>query len=210
MDSAKNNILQRLKAIANHAETLPYPTITDDIEVYPIPNEDLDIMFAENFRQNGGKFVFCETQKELVESLDLLMEQNNWTKVLCWEKNLQKIFDYWAFPYSPSADNLLTAEVGITTCEALIARTGAILLSSESESGRSMSIVPSVHIVIATSNQVVYNMKEVLGLQTAREETLPSMLCFTSTNSRTADIEKTLVNGAHGPKQLFVFMLESN
>jgi L-lactate dehydrogenase complex protein LldG len=34
------------------------------------------------------------------------------------------------------------------------------------------------------------------------------MLCLTSTNSQTADIEKTLVNGAHGPKEIFVFMLE--
>jgi L-lactate dehydrogenase complex protein LldG len=55
---------------------------------------------------------------------------------------------------------------------------------------------------------VVYNIKEVLALQTAREDQWPSMLCFTSTNSRTADIEKTLVNGAHGPKELYVFFLE--
>lgn len=215
MDNAKNNILQRLRNIRNHSTSLPYPSINGSDGIFPAPDEDLDILFAEHFRANGGQFVFCESQKELINDLNFLMQQNQWTKILCWEDTLQKVFDYWKrsscnnFDYEAGHDNLLDAEVSITTCEALIARTGAVLLSSESQSGRTLSIVPPVHIVIATTNQLVYNIKDVLSLQTAREEMLPSMLCFTSTNSRTADIEKTLVNGAHGPKQLFVFMLET-
>lgn len=209
METARNNILNRLKSIKNHSSTLPYPNLeTEELNIYPKPTDTLDVLFAQTFQQNGGKFVFCASQKELVENLKLLSQQKNWSKVYCWETELQQLFDQQNIPYQTQKEALIHADASITTCDALIARTGSVLLSSNSASGRSLSIVPPVHVVIATSNQVIYNLKEVLNLQTAREDQWPSMLCFTSTNSRTADIEKTLVNGAHGPKELYVFFLE--
>lgn len=209
MQTAKDNILGRLKNIKNHTSTLPYPNLEKEtISIYPKPTEALDVLFAQNFQNNGGKFVFCESQKELITNLHLLTQQKKWTKVYCWEKELQQLLNQQNFSYQTQKESLIHADASLTTCEALIARTGSILLSSNAASGRSLSIVPPVHIVIATSNQVIYNLKEVLNLQTAREDHWPSMLCFTSTNSRTADIEKTLVNGAHGPKELYVFFLE--
>ncbi|WMX15858.1 MULTISPECIES: LUD domain-containing protein [unclassified Aureispira] len=209
MQTAKDNILGRLKNIKNHTPTLPYPNLEKEtISIYPKPTEALDVLFAQNFQNNGGKFVFCESQKELITNLHLLTQQKKWTKVYCWEKELQQLLNQQNFSYQTQKESLIHADASLTTCEALIARTGSILLSSNAASGRSLSIVPPVHIVIATSNQVIYNLKEVLNLQTAREDHWPSMLCFTSTNSRTADIEKTLVNGAHGPKELYVFFLE--
>ncbi len=209
MQTAKDNILGRLKNIKNHTSTLPYPNLEKEtISIYPKPTEALDVLFAQNFQNNGGKFVFCESQKELITNLHLLTQQKKWTKVYCWENELQQLLNQQNFSYQTQKESLIYADASLTTCEALIARTGSILLSSNAASGRSLSIVPPVHIVIATSNQVIYNLKEVLNLQTAREDHWPSMLCFTSTNSRTADIEKTLVNGAHGPKELYVFFLE--
>lgn len=210
MDSAKNNILQRLNKINNHSSTLPYPSVQEKEEtIFPAPTDNLDVLFAQSFQKNGGKFIFCESQQELISNLKLLVQQRNWKNVYCWNQELQKIFDKNKFSYQSGKDGLIDSDAGISTCEALISRTGSILLSSNSPSGRSLSIVPPVHIVVATSNQIVYNLKEVLSLQTVREDNWPSMLCFTSTNSRTADIEKTLVNGAHGPKELFVFLLDT-
>jgi L-lactate dehydrogenase complex protein LldG len=173
-----------------------------------LPQDSLDIIFAESFINNGGNFVFCESLGELFSSLQVLCKQRNWNNIYCWETELQQLLKTNHIGFSSTKKNLINAEVGITTCDALIARTGSILLNSHSSSGRSLSIIPSIHIVIATTNQLVYNIKDVLKLQTARETKFPSMLCFTSTNSQTADIEKTLVNGAHGPKEIFVFMLE--
>ncbi|BDS13786.1 LutC/YkgG family protein [Aureispira anguillae] len=207
MNSAKNNILKRLQNVNSPLKAQP-ATIDKMDAFYPEATDELDILFAQAFQKNGGKFIYCESQKELMENLHLLAKQRNWSNLYCWNQALQQIFERHNFAYCTTRDNLINSDAGITTCEALIARTGSILLSSNSESGRSLSIVPPVHIVIATPNQVVYNLKEVLSLQTARADQWPSMLCFTSTNSRTADIEKTLVNGAHGPKEIFVFMLD--
>ena len=209
MTKAKNNILNRLKKVKDNPSPLPYPNLEKEaVAIYPKPTESLDVLFAQNFQQNGGKFVFCGSQKELIKNLQLLTQQKKWSKVYCWETELQQLFDQHNFSYQAKQKALIHSDASITTCDALVARTGAVLLSSNTAAGRSLSIVPPVHIVIATSNQVIYNMKEVLNLQTAREDEWPSMLCFTSTNSRTADIEKTLVNGAHGPKELYVFFLE--
>jgi len=209
VETAKDNILNRLKNIKKNPSPLPYPNLEKEtLTIYPEPTEALDILFAQKFRHNGGKFVFCASQKELIENLQVLFQQKKWSKVYCWETELQQLFDQQNIPYQAQKEALIHADASITTCDALVARTGSILLSSNAASGRSLSIVPPVHIVIATSNQVIYNLKEVLSLQTVREDQWPSMLCFTSTNSRTADIEKTLVNGAHGPKELYVFFLE--
>lgn len=210
MDSARNNILQRLKKINNHSSTLPYPSLKEDQNtIFPAPTDALEILFAQSFQKNGGNFIFCESQQELIDNLKLLAQQRKWKNIYCWNQDLQQIFANHNFPFRSKKRGLIHSDVGISTCEALIARTGSILLSSNSPSGRTLSIVPPIHIVIATPNQIVYNLKEVLNLQTARKDNWPSMLCFTSTNSRTADIEKTLVNGAHGPKELFVFLLDT-
>ena len=155
-----------------------------------------------------GHSVRMESETDFVSGLKALISQKNWEKVSCWNTDLQKILDRHNFEYQSDKTNVIESEAGITTCEALIARTGSIILSSGSESGRSLSIVPSAHIVLCTSNQVVYDLKDILNLQTAKGAELPSMLSITSTNSQTADIEKTLVNGAHGPKELYVFMLD--
>lgn len=209
MAIAKDNILSRLKKIKNNPSTLPYPNLEKEaLNIYPEPTDTLDVVFAQAFQQNGGKFVFCASHKELIGNLQSLVQQKKWSKVYCWEAELQQLFDQQNFSYQAQKEGLIDSDASITTCAALVARTGSVLLSSNAASGRSLSIVPPVHIVIATSNQVIYNLKEVLNLQTASEDAWPSMLCFTATNSRTADIEKTLVNGAHGPKELYVFFLE--
>ena len=75
--------------------------------------------------------------------------------------------------------------------------------------GRRLSIYPPVHIVLAYTSQIVLDIKDGLKLLKEKYEgSLPSMISNVTGPSRTADIEKTLVLGAHGPKELFVFLLE--
>ena len=101
------------------------------------------------------------------------------------------------------------AEVGLTLCESLIARNGSIMVTNANAAGRRLSIFPHHHIVIAYTSQLVLDLKD--GFKLLKDKygsQLPSMICNITGPSRTADIEKTLVLGAHGPKELFVFLLE--
>ena len=94
-------------------------------------------------------------------------------------------------------------------CESLIARNGSVLISNGNEAGRRLSIFPHIHIVIAYTSQLVLDLKD--GFKLLKEkypENLPSMVSNITGPSRTADIEKTLVLGAHGPKEFYVFLLE--
>jgi len=103
---------------------------------------------------------------------------------------------------------LETCDAGVTTCECLVAQTGSILVSSANNGGRSLSILPHVHVVIATIDQIRPTLAD--ALHAAREKhagALPSMLSFITGPSRTGDIERILVLGAHGPKELFLILV---
>lgn len=205
MDDAKTSILQRLRTRKAPKGSLPsaLPPVYRSVE------EPLDVLFAQQFGQNGGKFVYCANVQELAQQLHILIAQRQWEYLYCVAPVLQTVLAEQGLPLTDQTEALLEVPASLTICEALVARTGTVCLSSQAPSGRQWSIVPPVHLVVATTNQLVYELRDVLELQTARLEHLPSMLCFASTNSRTADIEKTLVNGAHGPKELFVFLLDN-
>jgi L-lactate dehydrogenase complex protein LldG len=84
-------------------------------------------------------------------------------------------------------------------------------MSTGQKSGRTVSVYAPVHICIAYTSQVVYDIKD--ALQAARDKygaDFPSLLTFATGPSRTADIEKTLVLGAHGPRELYVFLLDDS
>ena len=98
------------------------------------------------------------------------------------------------------------AQATISRCEALIAQTGSILVSAAC-GGRGASIVAPCHIVYATADQLVPDLETALtNLRRKQTLTHGSFACVISGSSRTADIEKILVQGAHGPRRLVVFL----
>jgi L-lactate dehydrogenase complex protein LldG len=82
-------------------------------------------------------------------------------------------------------------------------------MSSASESGRTVSVYAPIHICIAYTDKLVYDVKD--ALQPLKEQSkisLPALITLATGASRTADIEKTLVVGVHGPKEVYVFLVE--
>jgi len=72
-----------------------------------------------------------------------------------------------------------------------------------------VSVYAPIHICIAYTDQLVYDIDEALiSLQQEYGEQLPSMITLATGPSRTADIEKTLVVGVHGPKEVFCFLVQ--
>lgn len=105
-------------------------------------------------------------------------------------------------------NQLEACDAGITACEAVVSQTGSILVSSATCGGRGLSILPHVHIVVATLDQIVPTLGDAIHDITRRHAgRLPSMLSFITGPSRTGDIERILVLGAHGPKELFVILV---
>lgn len=181
----------------------------EDSQLYQDEEESLDVTFAREFTQISGNFVYCDGEISLVENLILLAEKLQIKKILAWEPEIQNLLGQYGFPIYTTDQQLGTADAGMTTCEALIARNGSIMLSNGNASGRRLSIYPPIHIVIAKASQLVMDIKH--GLQRVKEkygDQLPTMISTVTGPSRTADIEKMLVLGAHGPKELYVFLIE--
>ncbi len=114
----------------------------------------------------------------------------------------------WEVTSSFNKQKLEGCDAGVTSCEAIVAQLGSILVSSASSGGRSLSILPHVHVVIATVDQVTADLEGCFSDMLGRHgQKLPSMLSFITGPSRTGDIERILVLGAHGPKELYVILV---
>jgi len=206
--TSKEKLLKKIRQALLEKRDNPYPNL-ENLPLYPPATEHLDVMFAEEFMAVQGQFAFCEDEVQFIETLLELAEQRNWHKIYCWEPALQEILARYEYPYFETDKDFEQAEVGFTLCEALIARNGSIMLSNAGAAGRRLSIYPGVHIVLAYTSQLVTDLKDGFALIKKKYgANIPSMITNVTGPSRTADIEKTLVLGAHGPKELFVFLLE--
>jgi L-lactate dehydrogenase complex protein LldG len=168
-------------------------------------------MFAEELTKVSGSFVYCEDEIQFIENILLLAEQKKWRKIYCWEPSLQNLLSQYEYPYYATDKDFELAEVGLTLCEALIARNGSVMVSNANAAGRRLSIYPHQHIVVAYTSQLVLDLKDAFKIiKNKYKNQLPSMISTITGPSRTADIEKTLVLGAHGPKEFYVFLLDDN
>ena len=206
--TSKEKLLKKIRKALLEKRDNPYPNL-EDMPFYA-PNDELtEVLFAEQFTAISGQFVFCEDEVDFIENLLELAEERNWRKIYCWEPALQQILEKFEYPFFETDKDFEQADVGFTLCEALIARNGSILVSNGNMSGRRLSIYPPVHIVLAYTSQLVLDLKDGFRLIKSKyNNNLPSMISTITGPSRTADIEKTLVLGAHGPKELFVFLLD--
>ena len=205
--NAKENILKRIKEALINPVPLPFPNSEGNSTVFVENDEEIVVVFAEEFTKLQGKFAFCVNEEDLVVQLKKLIHEKNWNKIYCREAELKNmlnsmdVLDY---------DDLPSCEVSITGCEYLVARTGTMVLSAAQESGRTTSVYAPIHICIAYTNQLLYDIKDALLAMKEKygNNGFPSFTTFASGPSRTADIEKTLVTGVHGPKEVFCFLVE--
>jgi len=207
---AKENILKRIRQALVTPTPVPFPQSDGNSSVFQPPTQENDIEFAENFGRIQGRFLYCANTEELVLQLKELISRQAWAQVFCRESGLLPLLQEPLKGLLIDED-LPQADVSITGCEALIARTGSILMSSGQESGRLVSVYAPVHICIAWTHQLVYDIREGLDLLNAKyKKGIPSFITLATGPSRTADIEKTLVVGVHGPKEVYVFLVEGS
>lgn len=124
---------------------------------------------------------------------------------------LRRMASQWPQPrnirWSSQGAPAEASQATITCAEALVAQTGSVFVSAAC-GGRGASIVAPVHIVVATVDQLVPSLEAAFSrLQETGAAERNSMLCLISGSSRTADIEKIIVMGAHGPRRLVVIVV---
>ena len=209
--TSKEKILKKVRDALIEKTEVPYPVIDMESPVFRDSGETLDVTFAEKLVEAGGKFVYCESQEEFTGILQSFILEKDWPLLWCLDPVLQQILKASGIPFESSADRFEEARLGITRCECLIARHGTVMVSSKLSPGRKIIAYPEVHIVAATTSQLVPDIRT--GIQNIRKrygESYPSLITLITGPSRTADIEKTLVMGAHGPRELYIFLIDDS
>ncbi|HUC79369.1 MAG TPA: LUD domain-containing protein, partial [Flavisolibacter sp.] len=168
MSTAKNNILKKIRMALAKPTPLPFPEAEGAENPVQPQQDDLVVTFAEQFTALQGKFIFCVDEQEFVTAFEKLRYQNQWTKIYCEEEKLRRTIQ-------PNAlhNDIVTCEASVTSCESLVARTGSIILSA-SHQGRIPSVYAPVHVCVAYTLQLVYDIKDGLDAVTNKyQQSLP-------------------------------------
>jgi len=207
--TSKEKVLKKIRDALIEKTDPPYPILDMESSVYEPLTEPLDVTFAEELVKVSGKFGYCESEDEFISFLQSYILEQDWPVMYCYDQQLQDLLKQGGIPFESDPEKLTDMKLGITRCEYLIARLGTVMVSSNVSPGRKMTVFPEIHIVVAYTSQLVADLKDALKyIRKKYSDNFPSLISLVTGPSRTADIEKTLVLGAHGPKELYVFLIE--
>ncbi|TXH22764.1 MAG: lactate utilization protein B/C [Chitinophagaceae bacterium] len=210
MNKARENIFRKIRDALATTTPLPFKQADGTVsEIYRMSEDELSVSFAQRFTELQGKFSYCVDKAAFLHQFKALLQAQNLSKVYCIEQELCD--ELGLINFGADLEELSKCDVSVTSCECLVARTGSIILSAAQESGRNTSVYAPIHICVAYTSQVVEDIKngiELLHKKYTKE--LPSLITLATGPSRTADIEKTLVVGVHGPKEVYVFLIEDS
>ena len=206
-DQSKKEILNRIAAVRVKRKAAIFFDVTENDKIYrPVLPDRIDC-FKTELEAINGQCIICNNQTDLIEKLKILLSEKQLSKLFCRDKSIASLLTQGGIDYTAEVSEFLPMKAGITYCEFLIARTGSVIVTSSGDSGRQMNVFPPIHIILASPNQLVDFPEDAFNaLQAKYQNELPSTMTTITGPSRTADIEKTLVLGAHGPKELIVFL----
>lgn len=209
MDSSlsRKNTLNRIADALRESIGIPFADEENFHSIFTPDEKDLGVRFANEFAMHKGKVFCCTGKKELFNNLKALGELKKWRNVRCHTPDLLKGFQLELLPFINNG-SIYKTDAAITDCECLVARTGTVVLSAAQPSGRTLPVHVPVHLVIADAKQLVFDIGDAIRRVKGKfPDRLPSALFFASGPSRTGDIERTLVIGVHGPKEVYVFLM---
>jgi L-lactate dehydrogenase complex protein LldG len=210
MDKSRNNILDRLKAAQDKRGEIE--TIIPDFTtpIYHPLNESLFEEFKTNLELIGGQVFLCASKDEITGHILRICAEKNQKKLFCNNPELSRLLE-GSIEIDSAESDFLNLNIGLTGCEFLVAHLGSVLISSAQVSGRRLNVFPETHIVVAHETQMTDYLDQAMEkLQNKYKNNLPSLISIITGPSRTADIEKTLVMGMHGPKSLIVLISEES
>lgn len=217
--TSKEKILQRLRSAASTNDFAPLASYAD-AEIFQDLPEDSPAarveQFAERLRSLSGEFYVVKNESEAAEKLcEILKSTENGkclvqnhdilTKIIASHEPLSNRCDI--LPDELSGSDFAQYATGLSVADFLIARTGSIVLKNTSAGGRRLSVLPPLHIVLAFQNQFIPSLDHALKAIESNGADWSYAAIITGP-SRTADIQKNLVLGAHGPKRLAVVLVE--
>lgn len=196
-------ILEKLRAALK--DTVPLSTPPLELNLYKTSSLALLEQFEAVSATLGVQTKTIQSEAEQILSLKHLIEVQQWTTVTCIDPSLLLLLEQCPVIINTDLSKAHLSNACITDCEALVAQTASIAVSSKQ--ARLLSIITPSHVIITSIHKLLPDTLRFF--KQAANSPIPSLYSLIRGGSCTADIEKTLVKGAHGPKSLFVFLRKS-
>ncbi len=208
MSSSREKILTRLKQAEEKRNIGKLEQPNMDAPIYLNTDKNLADWFQENLELVSGQVFRANNLDGAIKQIKELAEQEKWDRIFCLDPVIQQALK-GHIDCQFQEEDFENTQVGITSCEFLVSHLGSALVSSAGISGRRLHVYPETHIIIAHKGQLVKYLDDALAqIQEKYQDNFPSMITNITGPSRTADIEKTLVMGMHGPRNLFVLLCD--
>ncbi len=231
---SRSVLLEKIRHASRLASASPsqLPQLPSQLPEFPCW-EDPIATFSDELQEVGGVFIDARREDQLAAALSVILEQAGSTEIY-WEGG--KIFEKHDLPYSLRHPDALAqgdllysfhfgssvkfplilnskpwerrdlARVTLSISSALygVAETGSIVHQVTTGTGRLLSVLPLVHAVLLSEKDLLSNHRELF--ETLRFQDCGSAVTIITGPSRTADIEKTLILGVHGPQYWYVIL----
>jgi L-lactate dehydrogenase complex protein LldG len=174
---------------------------------------DINAVTAAIAEVVGAKDPEWGDQKSVVAWQDPLIESLNLPAALS-EQDMPVFFaDLQNTDEESLRRRVIEAYIGITAADFCMADTATLVMRTRPGQARSVSLVPAIHIAVIELNRIIADLKELYALlkwdPQESKAGLTNCMTFISGPSKTADIEATMVHGAHGPREVHVYVIKN-
>ena len=217
--NSRDEILTRLRA-AKPDKSSERPPVVQDSDIFlnmSFSREEMLEQFMQRQENLSGEVKVCTDLEDLAAKLLIVLKDFEPSSCLCHpdplindvfntRPELKEFFDPSDISGISSPD-FSHYQAGLTTVDFLAARTGSLIINSLSAGGRRLSVLPPVHIALARESQLVPSLDAAMAYMPGDKMNWSYATIITGP-SRTSDMEKKLVLGAHGPKRLITMILK--
>jgi L-lactate utilization protein LutC len=197
------SILKRLLGITIKKDTNRLRKDPAVSKFMPEKKLPIDEMFTNNFKNNGGKFLYCENENELQNTFNQIILENAWKKENVYIKSADILK---RFQIKTSQKKSSEADYFITTAEYLIANTGAILVDSDQIGEDKLGDLPYNFIIVASTSQLLETIGEGLQLIKLNKNKIPSNI--TTMKTFEGKVESDFMSYGSPSKNLYLLLLE--
>ncbi|MEQ1733468.1 MAG: hypothetical protein ABL940_07330 [Bacteroidia bacterium] len=146
--TSRERVLKNIRTALLHKSQASYANVDYETNVYTPINDMPELYFAEQFTEQGGKFVFCENEAEALSAIDFLISDCEWKHVVS------------STPlYTPQAATTPTIDVAVIAAEGLVARTGSVLIATNAQT----SLQANNLIIIGYTHQLTNELADAIS-----------------------------------------------
>lgn len=167
--------------------------------------EPVDLSFVKNFTASGGKFLYCEKEKDAYDFLAQIAKESHLNSIFCNEANLQSILKKAGVKIL--TEDVKSADAFCSSCEYLISFNGGIMITANQTMGIKLSELPETFITVARTSQIVENLRSGLtGIRSKYSGNIPSQITTIKGPIKASAPEEA--GGSTCNKEVYLLLLE--